>query len=242
MAASSRARGALATIPHGEHGVTQDPTLRTIGPLAAPAALRDMVGRPDGAMCARFPGGWAQLPMAAVPPDDRATQDPLVAVYFEKRANLVRFLAARSGSLAQAEDLAQDLYLKIASRGVAIDAQSPVALLYRMAANLVLDAARSARRSATRETAWRSESGEDLGGDEVVQEPGAEATVISRQRLAQLVEAVAELPPQMQRAFRLHKLEGRSQAETAQAMGVSVKAVEKHISAALKALTRRVNG
>ena len=52
--------------------------------------------------------------------------------------------------------------------------------------------------------------------------------------------AVADLPPQMGRAFRLHKLEGRSQAETAQAMGVSVKAVEKHIASAMKALASRL--
>ena len=38
--------------------------------------------------------------------------DPLLADYLERRANLVRFLAARAGSLAAAEDLAQELYLK----------------------------------------------------------------------------------------------------------------------------------
>jgi DNA-directed RNA polymerase specialized sigma24 family protein len=45
----------------------------------------------------------------------------------------------------------------------------------------------------------------------------------------------------MGRAFRLHKLEGLSHAETARAMGISVKVVEKHVSAALKALTRRLS-
>ena len=54
------------------------------------------------------------------------------------------------------------------------------------------------------------------------------------------MEAATELPPQMQRAFRLHKLEGLSHAETAQAMGISVKSVEKHISAALRTLTARL--
>ena len=51
---------------------------------------------------------------------------------------------------------------------------------------------------------------------------------------------VAALPPQMQRAFRLHKLEGKSQAETAQAMGVSRKMVEAHIAAAIRHLTARL--
>jgi RNA polymerase sigma-70 factor (ECF subfamily) len=55
------------------------------------------------------------------------------------------------------------------------------------------------------------------------------------------VEAVAELPPQMQRAFTLHKLDGLSHVQTAQAMGLSVKSVEKHISAALSRLAARLS-
>jgi RNA polymerase sigma-70 factor (ECF subfamily) len=54
------------------------------------------------------------------------------------------------------------------------------------------------------------------------------------------VDAVAEQPPQAGRAFRLHKLEGLSHAETARTMGLSVKAVEKHVSAALKALAAKL--
>ena len=38
----------------------------------------------------------------------------------------------------------------------------------------------------------------------------------------------------------LRCLEGLSHAETARAMGLSVKAVEKHVSAAVKALTARL--
>jgi RNA polymerase sigma-70 factor (ECF subfamily) len=44
----------------------------------------------------------------------------------------------------------------------------------------------------------------------------------------------------MGQAFRLHKLEGQSQAETARAMGVSVKMVEKHIQAAIANLSQRL--
>ena len=55
-----------------------------------------------------------------------------------------------------------------------------------------------------------------------------------------LAQAVRELPPQMSRAFRMHKLEGMSQAATAEAMGVSVKTVEHHIQAAIKQLAQRL--
>ena len=160
--------------------------------------------------------------------------------YFEKRTNLVRFFAARTGSLEAAEDLAQDLYLKLSTREEPLETWAPVALLYRIATNLMLDSARAAQRSANRDAGWRMVARTDLGGAEIDDAPAADDVIAARQRLSQLVDAVAELPPQMGRAFRLHKLEGLSQIQTAQVMGVSVKAVEKHVSAALRTLIRKL--
>lgn len=172
--------------------------------------------------------------------------DPLMAAYLQRRANLVRFLAARAGSLAVAEDLAQELYLKLAGRTLSTERRggeevgNPAALLYRMALNLMLDRARGEARSAARDTAWRQVVRAEIGGVDIADEPPADEAAASAQRLRQLVAAVRDLPPQAGRAFRLHKLEGLSHAETARAMGLSVKGVEKHISAALKALTAKL--
>ena len=170
---------------------------------------------------------------------DPSPVDPLIAVYLDRRANLVRYFAARVGSMAAAEDLAQELYLKLAARDRG-EADNPVALLYRIATNLMLDRRRGEVRGAGRDAAWRSLTYAAVGGEDITDEPPADQAVASRQRLQQLVAAVGDLPPQMQRAFRLHKLEGLSHAQTAQAMGISVKSVERHISAALKALTARL--
>ncbi|MET0274377.1 MAG: sigma-70 family RNA polymerase sigma factor [Phenylobacterium sp.] len=172
--------------------------------------------------------------------DPKGGEDLLVRAYMDRRANLIRFFAARTGSHAAAEDLAQELYLKLSTRDGALEAENPVALLYRIATNLMLDKARGDTRAAARDGAWRGVSRTTLGGEEVAEDAPADEAVASRQRLRQLVEAVRDLPPQMQRAFRLHKLEGMSHAQTAQAMGISVKSVEKHISAALKNLTARL--
>jgi DNA-directed RNA polymerase specialized sigma24 family protein len=147
--------------------------------------------------------------MAAAPPD---ADDPLLAAYLERRANLVRFLAARAGSLAAAEDLAQDRYLKLAARDRGEAVGNPAAMLYRMALNLMLDRARGEARSAARDTAWRQVERTELGGVDVADEPPADEAAASAQRLRQLVAAVRELPPQAGRAFRLHKLEGLSHA------------------------------
>ena len=180
--------------------------------------------------------------MAPPGPPKRPVDDgPLVRAFFEKRENLLLFLAARTRCMATAEDLVQDLYLKLAARdGDAEDVRAPGALLYRMAANLLIDHVRSTQRSSQRNNQWRRETRSALGGEDIVDEPAADEVLVAKQRVRQLAEAVAALPPQMGRAFRLHKLEGLSQAQTAQAMGVSVKMVEQHIQAAIRNLSQRL--
>lgn len=178
-------------------------------------------------------------------PDGRSgrpgEESPLIRAFFEKRENLVLFLAARTRDLATAEDLVQDLYLKIAAQP-SEDVKAPSALLYRMAGNLLIDHVRSRQRASRREGQWRMDTRVAGGAEELAQEPAADEVVIGRERARQLAEAVEALPPKMGQAFRLHKIEGKSQAETAQAMGVSVKMIEQHIAAALKHLTQRLRG
>lgn len=169
-----------------------------------------------------------------------STAGDLLGLYLEKRANLVRFFAARLGARAAAEDLAQDLYLKIAALPADEPVQNPNALLYRMGANLMLDHLRQDRRAAAREGAWRETVTLRIGAEDVQDEPSVEDAIGDRQRLAQLLAGLQDLPPRMRQAFQLHKLQGLSHAETARAMGVSVSAVEKHISGALKALLARL--
>jgi RNA polymerase sigma-70 factor (ECF subfamily) len=187
----------------------------------------------------RFQRASVRVSLLVEPGAGRPT-DPLIEIYLDRRQNLVRFFAARTGSMAVAEDLAQELYVKIATRDTAVTAENPVALIYRIANNVMLDRARGEARAVARDAAWRRVVHVTVGEEDVAELVPADDAVASRQRLRQLVEAAGDLPPQQQRAFRLHKLEGKSHAETARVMGISVKSVEKHVSAALKALTARL--
>ena len=118
--------------------------------------------------------------------------------------------------------------------------RAPVALLYRMAANLMVDHVRSAQRSSRRNGQWRMETHTAIGGEDVASDMPADEAVLARERVRLLADAVAALPPKMGQAFRLHKLEGLSQADTARAMGVSVKMIEQHIQAAIANLSQRL--
>lgn len=180
---------------------------------------------------------------AVAPPEPSQSGDrdsPLLRAFFERRENLILFLAARTRDLPTAEDLVQDLYLKIAALDPATEVRAPEALLYRMASNLMVDHVRSRQRSGRRSADWRMETHTVMGGQDVSAEAPADEVLLGKERIRLLAAAVADLPPQMGRAFRLHKLEGMSQAQTAQAMGISVKMVEAHIAAAIKQLAQRL--
>ncbi len=171
---------------------------------------------------------------------DANNPSPLLAHYLAKREELKRYFTLRLRSSEAAEDLVQDIYLKITSAAPA-EIGNPGAFLYRLGSNLMLDRLKAQRRTAARETGWRVVTVSSFGGQDVTDEPAADDAVEARQRLAMIVEALNDLPASVRRAFRLHKFEGLSHAETAAAMGVSKSSVEKHISAALKHLLRTVD-
>ena len=162
----------------------------------------------------------------------------LLDAYLERREALIRYLTARSGSRVQAEDLVQDVYLKIGVMSDADVAQvlNPNAFLYRLATNIFLDRIKQEHRGQRRQSDWRAAHVSVVGADDISQDPPADDAAWARQKLDRVVAALELLSPNCRRAFRLHKLEGLSHAETAQAMGISKSAVEKHISTALKRL------
>lgn len=169
---------------------------------------------------------------------DGATTAGLAALYQAHRSELLRFLVARTGSVADAEDVMQEMWLRIGTAPA-----GPIgngrAYLYRVAQNLVLDRLRAERRREGRERDWA-----DVALDQRADAPvpttdgGAEADMTARQDAARLAAAIAQLPPGAQRAFRLHKLDGLSQAETAVRLGISRKGVEQHIALAMARLRR----
>jgi RNA polymerase sigma factor (sigma-70 family) len=167
------------------------------------------------------------------------SRSALIAVYLDRRAELIRFFTLRLRSPTQAEDLVQDIYLRLQGLELAEPPRNPAAYLYRIGSNLMLDRIRGERRSAARDEAWRDSQRTTIGAEEIAEEPAADVAVAARQRLAAIVAAVADLPPLTQRVFHLHKFEGMTHAETAAALGISKSSVEKHVMAALKRLVER---
>jgi len=169
---------------------------------------------------------------------DDTAPTPLMRAYLEKRDELTRFFTTRLGSTAAAEDLVQDIFLKVAATSPDAPVRNPGAYLYRLGSNLMLDNLRAGRRALARDSDWRRHEVDVVAGQDVARLPRADDAAAAKQRLEQIVDALQALPPQVRAAFRLHKFEGLSHAETAAALRISRSAVEKHVSAALKHLVQ----
>lgn len=165
----------------------------------------------------------------------------LAGVLNDNRDALLRFLAARCGDAAAAEDLLHDLWIRIETVSTGPIANGR-AYLFRMANNLVLDAARCRTRAMTRDRAWIEQDGGAGLPAEARPDPApaADEALAARQEAELLHRAIADLPPGAARALRLHRFAGLKQVEVAREMGVSVSAVEKHLATAMKHLRNRL--
>jgi RNA polymerase sigma-70 factor (ECF subfamily) len=144
---------------------------------------------------------------------------------------LLRFLLARRVPPEAAEDLLQDLFLKVASQPIGPIAE-PRAYLYRMLDNLLLDNRRAAGRRAGREQAWMAAGrGNVLDLDD---RPSAERQLIDREQLDMVSAALAELPERTLLIFSRFRIDGAPQKEIAAELGISVSAVEKHLQRAYR--------
>jgi RNA polymerase sigma factor (sigma-70 family) len=163
----------------------------------------------------------------------------LEAAYRAYRAGLLRFLTARIGDSAEAEELLQELWIKLQSASGPPVANAR-AYLFRMAQNLFVDRLRENQRRERREHVWaqdyahRSVAGADIPDPS----SNAEDIMLEREETAQLASALGTLPDGARRVFEMHKVDGLSHAEVASRLGISKSGVEKHMAVALKHLRR----
>jgi RNA polymerase sigma-70 factor (ECF subfamily) len=67
-------------------------------------------------------------------------------------------------------------------------------------------------------------------------EPSPERAVNSQEELRELESSLQELPPLCRTAFLLRRVEGLSQKEVAEKLGISVKTVEKYMARSVRFL------
>ena len=155
-------------------------------------------------------------------PDSR-----LLTAFRENERDLIHFLVQRLRSSFTAQDLVQDLYVRIRTLDPAPSVSNHRAYLFRMAANLATDHQRREKRHAELQSeaqSYLSEATETRTPERLAQ---------SRAELLRLARALDELPETTRRIFELNRLEQKSHREIAEIVGLSPTAVFNHIRRAV---------
>jgi len=144
------------------------------------------------------------------------------------RPALIAYFLRRVPNPAEAEDLAHDVFLRLA--GVPLDQlRSADAYIFQVAANLLRD---RARRWKVR-YAYAADQVAAAEVDELeTHASDPERIEVARRSLATLVAQLMELPKRTREIFILYRVENVARRDIAQAYGLSLSSVEKEVARA----------
>lgn len=152
-------------------------------------------------------------------------------LYEGERGRLTRLVRRIVGGGPAADDLVQQLFLRLLASG---GPKHGRATLLTAARNLALNHLRDARRRG--ETALS----DDLCARLADGNPSPETVALHRCELRRVLTAVAALPPRQREVFVLSRFEGLPHAEIAQRLGIAPRTVVNQLVSALAALARRI--
>lgn len=151
-------------------------------------------------------------------------------------AALMQFLRHSLRNKNEAEDLCQDVYVRVYQAALKKIPDPAKPFLFTVARNLLLNRVRH-------EAIVSIEAVADLEALNIAKdEPGADRWVIAREELRLLEAALSRLPRRCRQAVILRKIEGLSHREIALRMGISEKTVDRHISDGVYALADAMFG
>lgn len=140
----------------------------------------------------------------------------------------------RGRSHHEAEDLVQEAWVRLAVYEREHDVVKPEGLLMRIALNLSIDGYRT-----------QASQGEAVAIDDVVVvdlAPDTEAVLLGKERLRRMAVCLGRLPERTREIFLAHRVDGRTYTDIARELGISINAVEKHVSKATMLVTCWMEG
>jgi len=138
--------------------------------------------------------------------------------------------------MSEIPDLRQDVYLRVYESARESRPNSPRAFLFATARNLLTDHIRRSRVVSIEAT------GDVDTFDALVDEVSPERNVGARQELQNLALAFDSLSDKCRRIVWLRRIEGLSQRQTAERLGLREVAVESQLARGMRALARAVFG
>jgi RNA polymerase sigma-70 factor (ECF subfamily) len=141
-----------------------------------------------------------------------------------------RYLYFRSGDGQLSTDLAQDTFLKVWERGKPLHPDRDYGLLYKIAGDLFVSHIRRVRLSR------------DIFSELEfpLRDEGPESELQYRELKENYQSVLAGLPEKQRTVFMMSRMEDLSYKEIAERLSISIKAVEKRMSAALVQMRKQI--
>lgn len=160
------------------------------------------------------------------------------------RRPLLSFFLRRVAEQDEAEDLTQEVFLRIVRRENTVPLDNPETYIFKIAANLLRDRARhSASHHVAEHDSLDARDGENVRVGPLprglVEDIGPERVLLSQESLTEVMQALDELGGRTRDIFLLCRLDKMKQRDIATLYSMTVSAVEKHIAKAGLHLTRR---
>lgn len=157
--------------------------------------------------------------------------EQLDSLYRSERPSLVRMFARNQASAEDADDLAQEAFLRLAgAQNGASQIAKPIWYLRQISRNLLKDRAKAGYRLV--------DPTDNVELEQTILDSDELARLEARDSLRRIEAAMHRLKPRTREIFLAHRLDGMSYGEIAERTGMSVKGVEKQMSKAIAALGR----
>jgi RNA polymerase sigma factor (sigma-70 family) len=165
---------------------------------------------------------------------DVGLHDPEVMEDLSRRFRpaLLAYFYRRTHDAVEAEDLAQEVFVRILKRGDVAKIQDARAYLFEIAASVFID---RGRRNHVRHLGQHSSFDADIHGSE---DFASERIYLAREALERASAALRQMPERTRTVFVLRRLEGMRYGDIARRLGISVSAVEKQMVSAVTFLVR----
>ena len=158
-------------------------------------------------------------------------QHSLISAYYAQHCDeIVGFIAVRIADTAEAEDLTQDIFLRLLSGHRLITPATLPALVYVMASHAVTNYYRRRRVRETYEHYLKNtDSTEEMA-----------SLISARQLMERMEHSLARLPEACQRIYRLHIYGGMKVSEIANELALPYKQVENRLGQARRTVRQQL--
>ena len=165
----------------------------------------------------------------AVSESDEKAFEELYKIYFPRLYSFARKII---GDSSLAKDVVQNVFIKLWETRSSFTHEFPEAFLYRMVRNSSLNYIRHLKVVDNLKSNVKDQyQGEELYYiDMVGNEP---YLLIEKELQEKVIQIMESLPEKCQLVFRMSRVDGLKNQEIADKLGISIKAIEKHVAKAL---------